>query len=759
MVERILRSQEVEKLCRGESDSPHSILGLQPLSTKGGAEAVIVLFRPGAQKVSLQILEEVVEATKVQEVPGLFFYKLPEKLVKASSSLGNFDYKIYHENGLLAHDPYAFPILWSLVDEELFALGKHEEIYRRMGAISREVLGVKGVLFTVWAPNATSISVVGDFNKWNGLVNPMKRVEKSSGVWELFIPGIEPGMRYKWEIVSCSGIRTRKSDPYGKSFDYPPEFSSIIVSKKDFAWSDGPWIENRTRAGNRRHLPINIYEVHLGSWRWEEGKPLSYRKLAESLAKHCQQFHYTHVELLPVTEHPLVESWGYQVGGYYAPTRRFGDPDDFRFFVNYLHEKGIGVILDWVPAHFPVDDFLFSNFDGTPLYESTWHKDNIHPHWGTYTFDYSKPQVVNFLLGSALFWLEEMHVDGIRFDAVASMLYLDYGREHGEWTPNRLGGREHLEAQEFIQRVNAIIHERFPGVITFAEESTSFPKVTFPVKDGGLGFDYKWNMGWMNDTFRYFQTLPDQRSAHNCCLTFGLMYAFHESFILPFSHDEVVHEKGSLIGKMPGNNKQKFAHLRLLLSYQMCQIGKKLSFMGTELASFDEWSPNRGLQEHLLEDVDHRVFNKFVAELNAFYLDHPPLWQKDCEPEGFEWVDFSDITNNVIAYKRSGYRSRSYHEGFVEKESRDPCLSGLGDDEYRLLCVHHFGCQRLEEYFFCCSSSSVELLFNSNAERFGGDGWGDCVHSSKYLGAKNFTDEGIFVDVPPLTTLIIKIKN
>ncbi|WP_213319111.1 1,4-alpha-glucan branching protein GlgB [Chlamydiifrater volucris] len=758
MVERILQSREVEKLCKGESDSPHSVLGLQSLSKKGSKDAVIVLFRPGAEKVSLQIFEEVVEATSFQEAPGFFFYKLPEKLTQAASSLGSFDYKIYHESGLLAHDPYAFPSLWSRLDEEFFMLGKHEEIYLRMGAVVREFMGVKGVSFTVWAPNAISVSVVGDFNMWNGFVNPMRKIEGSSGVWELFIPGTGEGTRYKWEIVTSSGERIRKSDPYGKSFDYPPEFASVVIGEEIFTWTDDSWMERRIQAGDRRHLPINIYEVHLGSWRWENDRPMSYQKLAEQLAAYCQQFHYTHVELLPVTEHPLVESWGYQVGGYYAPTRRFGSPNDFRYFVNYLHSQGIGVILDWVPAHFPTDDFIFSNFDGTPLYESVWHRDYLHPHWGTYTFDYNKNPVVNFLLGSALFWLKEMHIDGIRFDAVASMLYLDYGRENGEWTPNKDGGRENIEAKEFIQLVNAVIHEKFPGVITFAEESTSFPKVTFPVEDGGLGFDYKWNMGWMNDTFHYFRTHSDQRSSHHQCLTFGLMYAFNENFVLPFSHDEVVHEKGSLIGKMPGDRKQKFAQLRLLLSYQMCQPGKKLSFMGTELAAFDEWSPNRGLQEYLLEDVDHKTFNDFVKALNFFYLGHPPLWEKDCKQEGFDWVDFSDTTNSVIAYTRSGYRSRSYREGYLRYEELETRLSGMGEDQYKLLCVHHFGVQSLSKYFLSCASSNVELVFNSNAKSFGGDGSGWCLHSSLYRDSKNL-GIGVFLDIPPLTTLIIKVAS
>ncbi|WP_348663806.1 1,4-alpha-glucan branching protein GlgB [Chlamydia vaughanii] len=717
MVERLLHSEDLALLISGRQKNPHKFLGIFPGDS---AQDHIVFFRPGAHSVAFELHGTIEYATHHHS--GVFSFPAPKGVLPQ-------DYRIYHQNGLLAHDPYAFSSLWGEMDSFLFHQGTHYRIYERMGAIPHSVDGISGVLFVVWAPHAQRVSVVGDFNFWNGLVNPLRKVG-NCGVWELFIPGLPEGTLYKWEIVTALGEVVIKTDPYGKGFDIPPQGMSIVVDADRYEWHDAQWMENRN---NNNDKPIAIYEVHLGSWQWHEGRPLGYRELAKRLAQYCREMSYTHIELLPITEHPLNESWGYQVTGYYAPTWRYGSPEDFQFFVDHLHSEGIGVILDWVPGHFPTDTFALASFDGEPLYEYADQSNPLHPHWHTYTFDYRSNEVVNFLLGSALFWLDKMHIDGLRMDAVTSMLYLDYGRNEGEWTPNIHGGKENLDAIEFIKHFNSVVHREFPGVLTFAEESTDFPKVTEPVDNGGLGFDYKWNLGWMHDTFRYLKVDPVFRSYHHSDLTFSLWYAFNESYLLPLSHDEVVHGKGSLLQKVPGDIWTKFAHIRLLLSYQICQPGKKLVFMGGEFAQWKEWSPECPLDWHLLDNDYHASLRSCVAKVNALYCELPYFWQGDGKQESFQWVDFKDTDNNVIAYYRFA-----------------------GDDRSSaLLCIHHFSSGYFPSYVVHCQGiGSCELIFNSDDRCFGGSGKGN---RSPIICMDNLFSWGIDLEMPPLATLIFRV--
>jgi 1,4-alpha-glucan branching enzyme len=513
---------------------------------------------------------------------------------------------------------------------------------------------VRGTAFAVWAPNARRVSVVGDFCGWDGRLFPMRRMG-SSGVFELFVPGLEIGSLYKYEILTREGLLRLKADPFAFAMERPPGTASRVVALGGFPWSDSEWLERRARSRPWEE-PMAIYEVHLGSWARvpEEGnRPLTYREIAPRLAQHLLDLGFTHVELLPVMEHPFDGSWGYQVSAYYAPTARFGSPDDFRFFVDTLHRHGIGVILDWVPAHFPKDDFALRRFDGTALFEHEDPRLGEHPDWGTLIFNFGRNEVRNFLLANALYWLEEFHVDGLRVDAVASMLYLDYSRAPGQWIPNRYGGRENLEAIEFLRSLNEAIASEHPGCFTVAEESTAWPGVTRPVQAGGLGFTFKWNMGWMHDTLTYFGKDPIHRSYHHDQLTFAMLYEYSERFVMPLSHDEVVHGKRSLLEKMPGDLWQKFANLRLLLAYQYTRPGKKLLFMGTEIAPWREWNHDASLDWHLLEETpERRAWFEFVRDLGRLYRSSPPLWRRDHEPAGFSWIDCRDRENSVICYER-----------------------------------------------------------------------------------------------------------
>ncbi|MBA2529858.1 MAG: 1,4-alpha-glucan branching protein GlgB, partial [Euzebyales bacterium] len=526
--------------------------------------------------------------------------------------------------------------------------------WRRMGAHVTVSDGIPGASFAVWAPNARSVRVVGDFNSWDGRLHPM-RLLGGSGIWEIFLPDVGSGAHYKYEIVTAQGDLVTRADPYASATEAPPGTASRVY-RSAYAWGDGDWLAAR-RARQPLHEPLSVYEVHLGSWRHgggESGGPLSYRQLAETLPDYVAGLGFTHVEFMPVAEHPFGGSWGYQVTGYFAPTARYGDPDDFRHLVDRLHQRGVGVIVDWVPAHFPRDAWALARFDGTALYEHVDPRRGEHPDWGTLVFNFGRNEVRNFLVANALYWLEELHVDGLRVDAVASMLYLDYSRKAGEWAPNAHGGRENLEAVDFLSEMNTIVYGRNPDVLTIAEESTAWPGVSRPTHLGGLGFGFKWNMGWMHDTLAYFSHDPIHRRWHHNELTFGLMYAHSENYVLPLSHDEVVHGKRSLLDKMAGDRWQKFANLRALYAWMWAHPGKQLLFMGGEFGQWREWSEMRELDWHLLGEADHAGLARLVGDLNARYRASPALWRRDSDPDGFEWIDANNADANVLSFVRRG---------------------------------------------------------------------------------------------------------
>ncbi len=622
---------------------PHSILGIHP--QKEGA--VIRVFRPDARAITILLAKNSINAERVHP-SGLFEARC--------SKMDPGPYQVqaeYAGNKVFTYwDPYAFWPTLGEVDLHLLGEGSHQKLHEKMGAHFRTHQGVEGVSFAVWAPGAKAVSVVGDFNGWDGRLHPM-RCMGSSGIWELFIPEIAEGMNYKFEIRTHGGHRLLKADPYAFATEKPPKTASVVY-KSRYEFNDREWMANRAQ-GDFLRKPLSIYEIHLESWRKvpEEGnRPLTYREMASQLADYMQEMGFTHVEFMPVMEHPFGGSWGYQVSSYFAPTARFGPPDDFKYLVDYLHQKGIGVILDWVPAHFPKDEFALGRFDGTALYEHLDPRQGEHPDWGTYVFNFGRNEVRNFLLSSALYWLSEYHVDGLRLDAVASMLYLDYSRKEGEWVPNAFGGNENLEAISFLKNLNELVHAQFPGVIMAAEESTAWAGVSRPTYTGGLGFGFKWNMGWMHDTLFYFSRDPVYRRYDHNNLTFGFLYAWSENFILPLSHDEVVHGKCSMIDKMPGDRRQKFANLRSLYGYMWAHPGKKLLFMGGEFAQFYEWNHEQSLDWHLTQWADHWRIQNLVSDLNRIYKSHPALWEADVEPSGFQWIDANNADDNAAAFLR-----------------------------------------------------------------------------------------------------------
>jgi len=537
------------------------------------------------------------------------------------------------------------------IDLHLFNEGRHERIYEKLGARVITHEGKRGVAFAVWAPSADHVGVAGNFNGWDGRKHPMRRLG-NSGVWELFIPSLKAGELYKYEITN--GLLTfLKADPYASMMEVPPQTSSIVF-KSNYKFHDRAWLAQRKKRQPWREA-LSIYEVHFGSWRRiteQDNRPLTYREMAPLLADYAVKNGFTHVEFLPLKEHPYGPSWGYQVSAYFAPSSRYGTPDDFRFLVDHLHQNGIGVIMDWVPAHFPKDAFALARFDGTALYEHLDPRKGEHPDWGTYIFNYGRNEVRNFLIDNALYWLREFHLDALRVDAVASMLYLDYSRKEGEWVPNEFGGRENLEAISFLKELNEVVHRECPGTLMIAEESTAWPAVSHPVYAGGLGFDFKWNMGWMHDTLKYFQTDPFFRAGNHNSLTFGLLYAWSENFILPFSHDEVVHMKGALLNKMPGDEWQKFANLRALYGYMWAHPGKKLLFMGGEFGQWREWNETESLDWHLLKTPVHKGVQKLIQDLNKLYRKHDALWEADSDPIGFQWIEVDNAAENVLAFRR-----------------------------------------------------------------------------------------------------------
>jgi 1,4-alpha-glucan branching enzyme len=646
--------KEFDALAKGEHFDPHRILGGHPYQ-QGKKKGVIVrAFHPDAVKVSMLMEGQSVEMSRIH-AGGIF-----EADLKNLTWPFPYRFLFFFENGNQweTEDPYRFPPTLGDMDLHLFNEGNHLRLYETLGAHLRTIDGVSGVSFALWAPNAKRVSLLAEFNRWDGRLSPM-RVMGSSGIWELFLPGLKPGLLYKFEIKTQDGHLRIKTDPLAFCMENPPAMCARIWDLSKYQWSDGQWMEKRSGIDLRRS-PMAIYECHLGSFRRvpEEGnRPLTYREMAPYLIDEIKRYGFTHLELLPVAEYPFEGSWGYQVTGYYAPTSRYGTPDDFRYLVDACHQAGIGVILDWVPAHFPKDDYSLRLFDGTALYEHADPRKGEHQDWGTLIFNFNRNEVRNFLLANALFWLDQYHIDGLRVDAVASMIYLDYSRKEGEWIPNRYGGRENLEAISFLKTLNERVYGLFPGCFTMAEESTDWGGVTLPVYLGGLGFGFKWDMGWMHDTLAYFSHDPVHRCFHHNDLTFSMIYTYTENFILPLSHDEVVHGKGSLLSKMPGDTWQKFANLRTLLGYMYTHPGKKLLFMGTELAMDREWDHDQSLDWHLAEDPMRKGLQNFMTDLGRLYLTEPALWEKDHQPEGFRWIDCQDWQQSVIFHVRSSVES------------------------------------------------------------------------------------------------------
>ena len=629
------------KIIEARHHDPFSVLGRH---SKNGKPFVKV-YLPHAE--SVKIVDPNIE---LQRTPDTDFFsaEVPEDLPGHYLLHWVDKNDNHHEN----HDPYSFAAQMSDFDQHLFAEGKHWHIYQKLGAHLTSIDDVPGVLFSVWAPNAGRVSVVGEFNQWDGRCNLMRTLG-GSGIWELFIPDLTAGNLYKFEIQNrYSSEILLKTDPYGQQFELRPQTAAIVFKEDNYQWQDHSWMDHRA-SHEWLHQPTSIYEVHLGSWQRDaENNFLSYRELAEQLVDYVKEMGFTHIELLPITEHPYDLSWGYQTTGYFAPTSRYGSPDDFRYFVDCCHNNGIGVILDWVPAHFPKDSFALARFDGSALYEHEDPRKGEHRDWGTLIYNYGRNEVKNFLLSSAFFWLEEYHLDGLRVDAVASMLYLDYSREDNDWVPNMYGGNENLEAIDFLRELNTITHEQHPGTVVMAEESTAWPQVTRPTWTGGLGFSMKWNMGWMHDILSYMSHDPIHRMHHHDQLTFGLLYAFTENFILPFSHDEVVHGKNSLLYKMPGDEWQRFANLRLLYTFMYTYPGKKLLFMGCEFAQGSEWDVTKALDWYVLDYPFHQGVQGLVKNLNKLYKKHSSLFQYDFNEQGFAWIDCHDVKQSIISYMR-----------------------------------------------------------------------------------------------------------
>jgi 1,4-alpha-glucan branching enzyme len=644
----------------------------------------------------------------------------------------------YGDATIFIEDTYRFPSELNPTDVYLFGEGTHEKLYQWLGAHLREVAGVKGALFTVWAPNAKRVSVVGDFNFWDGRHHVMRR-HPASGLWELFIPGIEENALYKYEILSQNhGVLPLKADPFGFAAQHPPETASKIVAQSRYPWSDNSWLERKVEHGYRDQ-PVCIYEVHLGSWKRKGSNGdqyLNYLELADQLIPYVQSMGFTHIQLMPISEYPFDGSWGYQPVGLYAPTSRFGSPDEFREFINRCHLAGIGVLIDWVPGHFPSDGHGLAFFDGSPLYEHADPRQGFHPDWNTYIYNYGRCEVANFLYSNALYWFDEFHIDGLRVDAVASMLYLDYSREGGEWIPNEHGGRENLAAIALLKRVNQKVYEHYPNAMMVAEESTAWPGVSHPVYAGGLGFGYKWNMGWMNDSLRYMSNDPIHRRYHHHDLTFSLLYAFHENFILPLSHDEVVHGKGSLIDKMPGDAWQKFANLRAYYGFMWAHPGKKLLFMGCEFAQGNEWSHDRALDWPLIKDVHwHAGVKKLVEDLNHLYRSTPALYYHDCEGRGFEWLDADDSGASVFAFARKAHKSL-----VVVVSNMTPVLR----EGYRI-GVSHPG------YY--------KELLNTDAAIYGGSEKGNAGGVTSSAVSSHGRSNSISMTLPPLATVFFEWQS
>ena len=641
---------DIFHIVNGEHSDPHTVLGMHEMEEDGRKAVVVRAFLPDAAGITV-----IDYANKRKKYPmerlhadGFFEVTIADREEWFRYQL---EYTDTDGNTWRSYDPYSFSPTLSEFDRHLFGAGTHYEIYEKMGGRLMTHEGARGAAFSVWAPNAKAVSVIGDFNNWDARRSPMRRLGES-GIWELFLPAAAEGDKYKFHVTQCDGRVVDKTDPYGVYAEVRPNNASVLYPLKRYKWKDRRWMTAR-RKYDFRAAPMNIYEVHLGSWKRAEGNRfLSYTELAEQLIPYVKEMGYTHIEMLPVEEHPFDGSWGYQVTGYYAPTSRYGSPDEFKQFVDACHQNGISVILDWVPAHFPKDDFALARFDGTALYEHQDPRLGEHIQWGTYIFNYGRKEVANFLLANALYWMDIFHIDGLRVDAVASLLRLDFCKEEGQWLPNVYGGSENLEAIEFLKHMNSVIAEREPGALMIAEDSTAWPGVTKKVDEGGLGFSLKWNMGWMNDFLSYIKLDPIYRKYHQNKLTFGMAYHYAENFVLVLSHDEVVHTKSSMIGKMPGDVWQSFANLRLSYGFMMGHPGKKLLFMGGEFAQYSEWSEARSLDWHLLQYADHQEMQAYVKELNHLYAEEPAFWAEDFDPNGFQWIECDDAESSIVSFVR-----------------------------------------------------------------------------------------------------------
>jgi 1,4-alpha-glucan branching enzyme len=709
-------TEELDRLVGGAHHDPHAVLGPHPSPDA----TTIRVLRPWASSVAVLLGGERIPLQ--HEHAGVWVGALPVTQVP--------DYRLevaYDGPPMVVDDPYRFLPTLGEIDLHLIGEGRHEQLWTVLGSHVRVYEAssgrVTGTSFAVWAPNARGVRVVGDFNVWDGRAHPMRSMG-SSGVWELFVPDVGVGTKYKYEVLGADSVWRQKADPLAFATERPPATASVVF-ESGYEWRDDEWLAQRAST-TLLEAPMSAYEVHLGSWR----QGLSYTELAEQLVDYVTDLGFTHVEFLPVAEHPFGGSWGYQVSSYFAPTSRFGSPDEFRYLVDRLHEAGIGVIVDWVPAHFPKDAWALARFDGTPLYEPADPRRGEHPDWGTLVFDFGRSEVRNFLVANAVYWCEEFHIDGLRVDAVASMLYLDYSRKPGEWLPNQYGGRENLDAVAFLQERNATVYRRCPGVVTIAEESTAWPAVTKPTHLGGLGFGFKWNMGWMHDSLDYIEREPVYRQYHHHQMTFSMMYAYTENFVLPISHDEVVHGKGSLLRKMPGDRWQQLANLRAFLGYMWAHPGKQLLFMGSEFGQEAEWSESRSLDWWLLDNADHRGVQHLVRDLNRTYAATPALWARDVDPGGFQWIDANDAGNNTFSFLRWG------HDGSV------------------LACITNFSAIPHENYRVGLPYPGAwQEVLNTDADAYCGSGVGN-------LGELEATGQGwhgqaasAALRVPPLGTV------
>jgi 1,4-alpha-glucan branching enzyme len=713
-------AHELQAIAEGRFHNPHSYLGLHV----SGKTWVLRAHRPFAKSV-----------TAVTKKDSIALEHLYGGIWEAKGSGKVTDYRLHaeYENApaWVSDDPYRFLPKIGDLDIHLIAEGRHEQLWQALGSHyleSKDSIGdTSGVSFKVWAPNATSVRVVGDFNHWDGTCYQMRSMG-SSGVWELYIPGVKPGALYKFQIRTKTGNWINKIDPMARACEIPPATASV-VEQSSYKWRDSKWMTERARRHALRS-PMSTYELHLGSWRG----PKNYRELAPDLIGHVTYMGFTHVEFMPLAEHPFGGSWGYQVTGYYAPTSRFGSPDDLRFLIDELHNAGIGVIMDWVPAHFPKDDWALARYDGEALYEDADPRRGDHPDWGTHVFNFGRTEVKNFLMANATYWLEEFHVDGLRVDAVASMLYLDYSREEGEWLPNVYGGRENLDAIEFLKETNATAYRRNPGVMMIAEESTAFPGVSAPTDMGGLGFGFKWNMGWMHDSLEYIQRDPSHRRYHHGEITFSMLYAYDEKFVLPISHDEVVHGKGSLLAKMPGDHWQKLANMRTYLAFLWSHPGKKLLFMGQEFAQPSEWSESRVLDWWLLDHHPHRGMQQLVSDMNKIYTSNPTLWELDHEPAGFQWIDGGNADQNILSYLRFDASGNA------------------------MAVIVNFAGHPYEGFRIGLPNAGVwtEVL-NTDAEVYGGSGVGNFGSVTAEPIASHGREFSAAVNVPPLGSVWLKL--